>query len=958
VRLLPILFENSLYKSILLGFLLIAAILLQQNTLLKSWDNAFYDAELSLFFRPSSEDIVIVAIDNYSLEKLGKWPWPHRKHAELINLLSKAEVRAIGMDIIFAEPDENDLEADKELENAVRNNGRVILPVFPDMSNTDTALRVSSPWHSLTDSTAGLGHVDVEIDNDGVVRSAYLTAGMKGVYWPSFALAVLSAENKNVQQYLKGVRNPDSNSSPDLWSRDFRIEVPFVDSFRHFNQVSYADILLDTNLSKQLRNKYVLVGVTAAGLAQRFITPNYKTSGSISGVEFHANVLDALLNNIAIQSLTDGYSFILTVLLTLLPLLGYYFFFKRHALVVTVIFSFATILVSAVLLKTHHFWYGPSAVILVLVFSYLLWNSQRFRFFSKSLMKEKQLSDATLDSVADAVITTNTQGAIVFINPIAEKLTGFSLGKAKGLHIDSVVRLVNNENKEPDRGFADYISYLNKGKSIKEVAPRFLINNCGDEYAIRINGSPIKGEAEISGVVFAFSDITEILQSNKRISHLSTHDPLTGLPNQALCYQQIEKAIATSNRQGSFLALLFIDLDDFKKVNDGMGHTVGDLLLAEVATRLLANMRQTDTVARWGGDEFVVLLNQLPIEENITGIIVKILERLSQPFYFEGQTLYVTPSIGISVYPKDGSNSEELLVNAESALLQVKENGRNNFGFFSSGFDKSAKLRLVMEKELYCALADCQFEVYYQPQIEPKTSRIVGAEALLRWNHPIKGIISPDTFIPLAEDTGLINPIGDWVLQTVCKQLSTWQKQGLPEICVAINVSPRQFLQNNLSAKIAEALNDNNLPARFLKVEITERLMIKNVDRVAKMLWEFRELGISVSIDDFGTGFSSLSALKNFPIDQLKIDKFFVNHLGYSRDDANIAQSIITLGHNMGMDVVAEGVENKTQLDCLVEWGCDYIQGFYYSKPLTSSRMLELLKEGQIINKNNHFQSH
>jgi diguanylate cyclase (GGDEF)-like protein/PAS domain S-box-containing protein len=558
------------------------------------------------------------------------------------------------------------------------------------------------------------------------------------------------------------------------------------------------------------------------------------------------------------------------------------------------------------------------------------------------------LAKATLHSIADAVNTTHTEGLCVYMNPAAEKLTGFTLETAQGLPVNTVVKFINNDdNSEND--FDAFIHNLLNGQSIKEIVPRYITNSLGDEYAVQINGSPIKGESNrITGAVFALSDITDTLQISRKISHLATHDQLTGLANRVLFYEQIEKAIASCKRQGDFLAVLFIDLDAFKKVNDGMGHAVCDLLLIEVGARLLANIRHVDTVARWGGDEFVILLNQLPVEENITGIVVKILERLAQPFYFDGLKLYVTPSIGISVFPKDGMTAEELLAHADAAMFQVKENGRNNFSFFSSDLNKLAKQRLVMEKEMYSALEEGHFEVYYQPQLELKTNRVIGAEALLRWNHPHKGIISPGTFIPLAEETGLINHIVDWVLQTACKQLSVWQKQGLPEISIAVNHSPRQFMQYDLCAKINQALEDNNAEACFLKVEITESLMIKNVDKVAKMLWDIRALGVGISIDDFGTGYSSLSVLKNFPIHQLKIDKSSINHLDSNPDDANIAQSIIMLGHNMSMNVIAEGVENKTQLDLLLEWNCDFIQGYYFSRPLTSARMTELLKKMEL----------
>ncbi len=938
----------GLYKLLLIVCLLILALVLQKMELLKHWDNLIFDAELMMFSRPANEDIVIIAIDEYSLKKQGKWPWSRRTHAELINLLTATEVRAIGLDIIFAEPDLNDPEADQELVKAVRNNGRIILPVSPEMSNSDGIPRITLPWQELANAAAGLGHVDVEIDNDGMLRSAYLTAGMRGMYWPSFALALLTLDKQNRQHYLKGARNPDAKFSPDVWHRDFRIEVPFAASARHFNQVSYADVLSDPNLRTGLRGKTILVGMAATGLAQMFTTPMYKSSGLISGMEVNANVLDVLLKDLSIQTVNRTWGMILTGFLVFAPLVGYNLFFPRHALLISLLFSGLTIGLSAGLLRSLHYWYGPMPVLLVLAISYLLWNWQRLQFFTKSLFEERQLAKATLNSITDAVITTNAKGLCVYMNPAAEKLTGFSLETAQNLRIDSVVRFTNSEDKNTENHLNDFILSLLNGQTVKEIVPKYIINNSGVEYAVQINASPIKGESdEITGTVFVFSDITENLQISKEISHLAMHDSLTGLANRVLFNEQIEKAIASCNRQGNYLAVLFIDLDAFKKVNDGMGHAVGDLLLIDVAARLLANMRQVDTVARWGGDEFVVLLNQLPLEENITGVVVKILERLAQPFYFEGLTIYVTASIGISIFPKDGLSAEELLAHADAAMFQVKENGRNNFSFFSSGFNKSAKQRLVMEKEMYCALDEGHFEVYYQPQVELKTNKIIGAEALLRWNHPHEGIISPDAFIPLAEETGLINQIGDWVLQTVCKQLSVWQKQGLPEISVAVNLSPRQFMQYNLCDKISQALKDNNVEACFLKVEITESLMIKNVDKVATMLWDIQALGVCIAIDDFGTGYSSLSVLKNFPIFQLKIDKSFINHLGTNPDDANIAHSIIMLGHTMSMNVVAEGVENQTQLKYLLEWNCDIIQGYYFSRPLTSARMTELLKQGE-----------
>jgi CHASE2 domain-containing sensor protein len=365
--------------------LLILGLALQQMELLKHWDNPIFDTELMMFSRPANEDIFIFAIDEYSLKKQGKWPWTRRTHAELINLLTAAEVQAIGLDIIFAEHDLNDPGADQALVDAVRANGRVILPVLPEMSNSDRNLRITLPWPELANAAAVFGHVDVDIENDDVVRSAYLLAGMRGVYFPSFALALLKFDEQNGQHYLKGARNPDVTFLSNFWRRDFRIKVPFTGAAGHFNEVSYVYVLSDPNLRADLRGKTILVGVTAAGLAQMFTTPIYKSSGLISGVELNANVLDVLLEDLCIQTLGGAWGMVLTGFLVFGPVLGYNFFFPRHALLISLLFSGLTIALSAGLLRGLNYWYGPTPVLLVLAISYLLWNWQRQQFFTKSL---------------------------------------------------------------------------------------------------------------------------------------------------------------------------------------------------------------------------------------------------------------------------------------------------------------------------------------------------------------------------------------------------------------------------------------------------------------------------------------------------------------------------------------------------------------------------------------------
>ena len=451
-------------------------------------------------------------------------------------------------------------------------------------------------------------------------------------------------------------------------------------------------------------------------------------------------------------------------------------------------------------------------------------------------------------------------------------------------------------------------------------------------------------------MVFALSDISETFGLNQKMAYLATHDPLTGLPNRSLLEDRLKQIISYANRKSNFFAVLFVDLDGFKKINDCLGHAVGDQVLKEISSRLCKEIRENDSVARWGGDEFIILLTDLMSEEVVTRITEKIVANLQPPIYIDEHKLFVTPSIGISIYPKDGFKPEILITRADAAMFKAKEKGRNNFCFFSKELNQKAKDRLILEKEMHHALEQGEFEVFYQPQINLKTCRIVGVEALLRWNHNSKGFIMPDVFIPIAEEVGLINPIGEWVLDSVCRQMTVWQQSGFVKIKTAVNLSPRQFLQADLCHEIKKIIVKHALNPKFVDLEITESLMIKDVDRICEILHNIKALGVSIAVDDFGTGYSSLSFLKRFPIDQLKIDKSFISQLTTNSDDANIAKALISLAHNMDMLVVAEGIENWEQLKFLNEKHCDIGQGYLFSRPLSAKDMTVLLdKSGGIL---------
>jgi diguanylate cyclase (GGDEF)-like protein len=426
----------------------------------------------------------------------------------------------------------------------------------------------------------------------------------------------------------------------------------------------------------------------------------------------------------------------------------------------------------------------------------------------------------------------------------------------------------------------------------------------------------------------------EKVQADGRIQYLATHDELTGLPNRVTFHQLFEQSIKSAQRYGSQCALLFIDLDRFKVINDSLGHAAGDTLLVEVSNRLRDCVRDSDLVARFGGDEFVIVLNGISDREQVAVVARKILTALLPPIVLAGHECRTTGSIGIAVFPENGSDVQTLTKNADMAMYLTKEEGKNNFCFFSAEIRSQSIERLKLEADLRHALELNQFTLHYQPKLEVATGRISGVEALLRWTHPKFGNLPPTEFIPLAEETGLIIPIGRWVLKTASSQNMAWQREGLPAISVAVNLSPRQFLDANLLDDIDDVLASTGMPAHLLQLEITESMVMQNVERAIKLLDEIRSRGVRLAIDDFGTGYSSMSLMKKFPIDTIKIDRSFVRDLAESPEDRAIATAIISMGKALGLTVVAEGVETTEQDIFLRGRACDEVQGYLFSKPV------------------------
>jgi diguanylate cyclase (GGDEF)-like protein len=432
-----------------------------------------------------------------------------------------------------------------------------------------------------------------------------------------------------------------------------------------------------------------------------------------------------------------------------------------------------------------------------------------------------------------------------------------------------------------------------------------------------------------------------------RIEYLAYYDSLTDLPNRTLFSKLLNQALSVARRYGTKFAVLFIDLDRFKNINDALGHVAGDLLLQEVGKRFKGCLRESDVVARLGGDEFVVLLPNLDAASDVEPVAHKLLTAASKSFTALGQEFHVTASIGISTFPMDGDDEHLLMKHADTAMYQAKEEGKNNFQFYSEQRNANSFERLALESSLRRALERGEFELHYQPKIDLRSGKIVGTEALLRWLHPELGMVSPAKFIPVAEETGLIVSIGRWVLRTACTQNVAWQKAGLPHLGMAVNLSARQFLDDNLVHDVTSALRDAGMHPALLELEITESMLMHKPDKAIAILREFRDLGVRLAIDDFGTGYSSLSNLKQFPIDTIKVDRSFIRELPGNAENRGITEAIIAMGRALSLTVVAEGVETKEQAEYLREHACDEFQGFYFSKAVRASEFSELL-EAQI----------
>ena len=803
--------QRRIQQFILIGFALLLLVLGFNSAILKRIDLIIYDTTLSVSTHPAPDEIVIIAIDEKSIDQLGRWPWSRRLHAQLLDKLTAAQTKAVGFDILFSEPET--LESDTLLAQAIANHGKVFLAVAPEKS-TNTEIIELLPTPLIAEYSAGFAHVDTELDIDGICRRIYLYAGLGDAHWPTLGLALKQGSEETTSTFAP----PSHNEGETGWVRDTQLLIPFYGPPGHFTHYSYVDVLNGNVGAKQLKDKIILIGATATGMGDAVSTPVSGHHQRMPGVELNANIAAALLETRFVSEAPPWQQYLLTLLLTLLLLPISHFLPKRYFPLSLPIMLASALLLSFILFREAMLWFPPSNAMLalVLLFSLISWR----RYFDSQ---------------------------------------------------------------------------------------RTLIQLSKDAYQ----------------------------QLN--------FDPITHLPNKTLFKDQLEAALAETPDTYN-VSLLIIQLGGIKEVNNRLGLNAGDEILAMAAQQIQRAVEHAFIVARLSGIEFAVIMSRQPSPEETARIGRRLIHLLQLPCELKGDQFFFKPSIGVSTYPQDGDNADMLISNAYAAMHKAKSNNKRGLYYYSLHLKQEIFDESSLTRDLHLALNQNQLEVYYQPQVLSDTGEIVGLEALLRWKHPERGFISPATFIPIAEKTGLILSIGDWVLETACRQIGEWNKDRQNKIRIAVNISAIQFYDNFIVERIKQVLAGTALPAELLELELTESALMDDFDTTVQTLHELKGIGINIAVDDFGTGYSSLSYLKQFPLDRIKIDQSFVRDLDQSMESAEITQAIITMAHSLNLQVIAEGVETQHQRAFLIMQNCEELQGFYFSKPLPQDQAATLLQ--------------
>ena len=895
-----------------------------------------YDFLAQSLQKPDSQlQAVVVAIDEASLAQFGPWPWSRQRHADLLQALRKAQSGPVAFAILFASADPQAV-GDEAFVEQIALSPVVILPVAPAQRSDGPGVFALRPLNQLREKGIE-GHVDVEVDPDGTVRRLYLQAGIAGQWWPALAWSTLAHLPDDTSRGQVGRAAHNLEQREDVWQRDGELMLR-NDLVGEIPVVSYRAVLSGDVPDTALRGKAVFVGVTASGANGALSMANSKDGTLISAVEYHARVFEALRQKALITPLSQ----LTTFLLGLGLLLAAAFASRRttyHWSLLLLAFSLLPAAASMFLIHSLAIWFPPieATVALSVLALSMLWRQMSDFEEADSLLRNR--SRVAMESIADGLIVIDDEGRIVQVNKVGARLLGANRASLKGRHYGEVL----GNSTMLRQGIDDC---LKRRQSVLLAEPLELQVDPPCTVRVSIGLVPALN-AKSRGAVLVLSDITPLVLAEARLYHQATHDPLSGLPNRTLIHDRLQQLLAAAQRRNFGVAVLFIDLDRFKRINDGAGHPIGDQVLRTISQRLLSACRADDTVGRWGGDEFVILLSGENVSEHCQLVARKLIREIGSLIRIDHATYHLGASIGISLAPNDANHAEELIRLADLAMYRAKKAGGDNFVFASPEMNHSSSQRLEVEVCLRKALLLGEFEVYYQPQFVIGQQQLIGLEALIRWNRPGLGIISPDEFIPVAEDSGLINEIGIWVFNEVGRQLRQWLDVGGAVVPVAVNVSARQCHDLKLVDEVRNLLTRYAIPPALIEIEITETSAVQNMEHMTMLLGQLSDLGVRLAIDDFGTGYSSLAHLKCLPISVLKIDKSFVSGTTNSHEDRSISRATIALAHSLGMKVVAEGVENAQQLAFLDAEACDIAQGFLFSKPIPAAMIASLFLSRQ-----------
>ena len=927
-------------------FATLAAAGLQRLAPVEHLDLFAFDHLAPLLAAPPDDRVVVVEIDQQSLETHGRWPWPRDLHATLIEKLAAARPKAIVYDVLFAEPSSRDEQADAALVAAVENAGNVVLPVIAELRARNQLPLEVLPFGDLPTAAAALGHGHLDLDSDGRLRRLQLRAGIGEAYWPAMASA---ADGLASGELAAPLHAPGPGAEPLRlgWIADDEVLVPTPAG--PFNQRFYsATDILTGPIQRELEGAIVLVGVTARGLSTWVDVGSGVTANLIPPIYFQAFAVQALLGDTTLSVVRSP--MIAAAILALgafLPwLLSLWAAPDRSRLN----FLLAPLMPLGIGLVALLGWrlMLPFASVIALLTAVVL--GVRLLEIIERLRQaqlERGLAHAALSNVVDAVLTTGPTEVVDYANPAADRLfapSGRSLvGQRLGEVAPELAQLLAKERRKAAQAMTDKTGGRVGAQSsvaalfAKTSAAAHALPMTTADGRPRIVKAAVRrlGSAGHSGYVIALNDMTDEQRLLDEVAFRATHDGLTKLPNRHLLIDRLANAIERGRRDQRLLAVAFLDVDRLKSINDALGHAVGDSVLVELAHRLSAAGRATDTVARIGGDEFVLLLENLPSRDEVATAVSRYRQMLALPILVDGRQFEVKVSIGVACFPNDGTVPDDLLRRADTAMYRAKAGGRDQVVFYDADLHGEEGGGLLLDSALRQGIERDELELHYQPRIDLGQGQPAGLELLVRWRHPEQGFLQPGRFITLAEETGSIVELGRWVLARACADLARSELRQT-ELRLSINVSVVQLKRDEgLVDFIRSLLLRHDLPPDRIELEVTESLFLDpSLPMLGRRLAELAELGVHLSIDDFGTGYSSLAYINRFPFDRIKIDRSFVHAVSEDKGAQAIVRAIVGLSEALAKKTTAEGVEERAQLDFLYQLNCNEAQGFLFGRPV------------------------